>query len=334
MLARRPFASALTIAWVAAALALALFAVVLPPSLPTIFLHCIAAGSFCLRVLLAACTAGSPLLLLPLLVLIGSSVRHGWREAWRQWRTTRIALDRLAAVGFVPLDRNLGAVCDQLGIAGRVDLAPHPAPFAFCHGLFRPRIRLSTALVQLLGPAELAAVLRHERAHVRRRDPGQLLVARTLAAGLPFLPALRELAETLPLAQELAADRAVLAEQCPRDLARAILLVTRHLEAPVMPLAVGMLGSLEARLDQLAGVPVDLPGVSRSAALRTMLTLACGGLLLIVSIVGARPGGAELRFGMPSLWLCLGFAALASLTLLVVYRQRGANRPSSGYVHS
>ena len=47
----------------------------------------------------------------------------------------------------------------------------------FCIGLLRPRIVVSTGLVELLDQAELEAVLAHEASHQRRRDPMRLMVA-------------------------------------------------------------------------------------------------------------------------------------------------------------
>ncbi|MDP8942970.1 MAG: M56 family metallopeptidase, partial [Actinomycetota bacterium] len=66
---------------------------------------------------------------------------------------------------------------------------------AFCAGFLRPRIYVSSAALERLSDAELAAVLAHERHHLRRRDPLRMLFANVLADALFFLPALHRLAD-------------------------------------------------------------------------------------------------------------------------------------------
>lgn len=82
--------------------------------------------------------------------------------------------------------------------------------FAYCIGLLRPKIVLSRGLMERLRPAQLDAVLRHEQAHVVRRDNLRLWLA-----GLALLP--------LPLRfkQPLLADLALAGEQACDDTAVA-----------------------------------------------------------------------------------------------------------------
>src|SRR3984885_3279748 len=60
-------------------------------------------------------------------------------------------------------------------------LITDPQPRAFCVGLFRPRVYVSTGAVAILDEAALSAVLAHERHHARRRDPLRLAAGRVLA---------------------------------------------------------------------------------------------------------------------------------------------------------
>lgn len=69
------------------------------------------------------------------------------------------------------------------------------APNAFCAGLLRPRIFVSTGTLETLRRDELDAVLAHEAHHARSRDPLRLLLARTARDGLFFLPGMHDLAE-------------------------------------------------------------------------------------------------------------------------------------------
>lgn len=79
---------------------------------------------------------------------------------------------------------------------------------AFCAGLFRPRVYLSTGALDLLDAPALAAVLAHERQHATRHDPLRLACGRVLVAGLFFIPALRHLALRQHALAELSADEA------------------------------------------------------------------------------------------------------------------------------
>ncbi|MDP9376961.1 MAG: M56 family metallopeptidase [Actinomycetota bacterium] len=82
------------------------------------------------------------------------------------------------------------------------------APNAFCAGLLRPRIFVSTGTLETLRRDELDAVLAHEAHHARSRDPLRLLLARTARDGLFFLPGMHDLAERYAALAEVAADGA------------------------------------------------------------------------------------------------------------------------------
>ncbi|HWX97976.1 MAG TPA: M56 family metallopeptidase [Solirubrobacteraceae bacterium] len=87
-------------------------------------------------------------------------------------------------------------------------------PQAFCAGLLRPRVYLSTGALELLDTSSLAAVLAHESQHARRRDPLRLACCRVLVAGLFFIPALRRLAQRQHALAELSADEAAVLSPC------------------------------------------------------------------------------------------------------------------------
>ncbi len=309
-MARRPFASLLAVSGVGLALGLALLVVAFPRPLQDALAHCTQTGRVCLQLLMIGQVGGSPLLLLAILTLLGWSIRRGWHAGRDQWRATCAGLARLRAAGLAAPATDLRALCADLGLADGIEVVTCGAPVALCHGLWRPRILCSTGLLALLEPAELKAVLCHERAHLRRRDPLRLLVARSLAAGLPFLPVLGELAAALPVAQELAADQAVLREQGRDGLGWALLAITAAQGAALdrLPLVAGIGGALDARLDQISGMPVVSARLSVGALVRTLLVLGCGLLALVLSRVVVWPAAAAAPAGdtMALLGRCLG----------------------------
>jgi Zn-dependent protease with chaperone function len=143
-----------------------------------------------------------------------------------------------------------------LGIAGRVDAVGTGEAFAVTYRLIRPRILVSTALAVELTAAEVAAVLAHEREHLRHRDPLRMLAVRLLAAFAWYTPAASWLARRTALRRELAADRAS-ARGTGRGVLAGALLKLASLPACPAAAAAGPApdapGSLEARVAQLEG---------------------------------------------------------------------------------
>ncbi|MBX3187052.1 MAG: M48 family metalloprotease [Labilithrix sp.] len=105
---------------------------------------------------------------------------------------------------------------------------PRSGP-AHVSGLLRPRITVSKELRDVLEPAELRAVLAHEEAHARHRDPLRIWLAQILTElQWPFSGArerLRCWMRALELARDEEATREANAD--PADLASAILKAAR-----------------------------------------------------------------------------------------------------------
>ena len=70
-------------------------------------------------------------------------------------------------------------------------LVEHSDPVAYCVAGRHPTVILSTGAVQALEPAQLSAVLAHERAHLTGRHHRLLALARIGHLVLPFLPLMR-----------------------------------------------------------------------------------------------------------------------------------------------
>ena len=162
----------------------------------------IIAGSCCLVTVIARQVTGHGISalwetypsLLPaaaLLAVTGAGLARGtWSAARALGQTT--AFHRGARARRVPVPARLARAAARAGIpARRLAAVTASAPFALTYGLFRPRILASTALAADLDGAELAAVLAHEREHVRRRDPLKDLIARILPPGSSTCPGSR-----------------------------------------------------------------------------------------------------------------------------------------------
>lgn len=155
-------------------------------------------------------------------LLVGSGVWAGWRSLAAWGRTRRlVALSQPSRPGH---GRALETALAWLPpVRHRVRVLPALHPVACTVGLWHPQIVLSAGLVTALTPAELRAVVGHEWAHVRRRDPLRLVVLRFWQDALWFLPIGRALARDSARSMEEAADDAAVALTAqPLDLAAAL----------------------------------------------------------------------------------------------------------------
>lgn len=152
----------------------------------------------------------------------------------------------------LPTGPRVARIARRAGLQGRVTRIDGDEAYAFCYGYVSPRVCLSRGLADLLDDAELEAVLRHEAHHARYRDPLKILVCRTLASALFFLPLAGALRNGYLAGKELCADvDAACGDGFP--LARALLklLDASRPEWPAGVLAIGALSPTEIRLEHL-----------------------------------------------------------------------------------
>ena len=207
------------------------------------------------------------------------------------------------------LRRTLGALStvdarENDGIAGAASsvgiplgtlriIAGLPTP-AFTAGWLRPRIYVASELATKLSADELAAVIAHEAAHVRRLDPLRLSLLRFFSQTLFYIPALTRLAEDIADEAEIAADDLAVASRAvrPTALASAIIALadwgvtgpprTRH----ALGAAVGFQqpNLLERRVRRLIGqdVPVGSHVTRRSVggAVAALTVVWLSGLMM------------------------------------------------------
>jgi len=154
-----------------------------------------------------------PQLLVALLAALGITViARGTAAAVRLQRATRAYTRALVRAGELEFPVAAHVVDDR-------------TPKAFCAGMVRPQIYISTGAVAGLDGAGLRAVLAHEAHHAARHDPLRLFAAQVLTDALFFLPVMRHLRRRYAALVELAADEgAVRAAGGEQPLAAAMLL--------------------------------------------------------------------------------------------------------------
>lgn len=165
--------------------------------------------------MLSGASPGGRLLILTLAGLGLAVPVRGATSVFRQVRATR---------GFL---RSL--------TVARIEDGPAPVitvdddrPLAFCAGLLRPRIYVSTGTRRLLAAPELAAVLAHERHHARRFDPLRMLIVDAVRNAVFFVPVLGRCRSRYGSLAELAADEQAIATAGVRPLASALATFDAH----------------------------------------------------------------------------------------------------------
>jgi hypothetical protein len=135
-------------------------------------------------------------------------------------------------------------------------VAESDAPVVLLAGVFRPRLVVSRGVRQALAPDQLAAALRHERAHRESRDNLKRLLLAVAPGAVPFGHGLRGLERGWARMAEWAADDRAAAGDARRSLALAgaLVRVARMGAAPAAPLATALMADatdLAVRVERL-----------------------------------------------------------------------------------
>ena len=161
----------------------------------------------------------------------------------------------------------------------------YPAAAAYCLPGIRSQIVVSAGTLALLAPAELTAVLAHERAHVRARHDLVLIPFTSLRRTFPRSSVLAQSYRTVALLVEMMADDHALRVRglLPRELATALLRfgTAGPDGAPAGALAVAE-GELTARVTRLLTPQPPLPKAAQAAVVIGSVALVAVPLLLLV----------------------------------------------------
>jgi Zn-dependent protease with chaperone function len=161
----------------------------------------------------------------------------------------------------------------------------YPAAAAYCLPGIRSQIVVSVGTIDLLAPAELTAVLAHERAHLRARHDLVLIPFTSLRRVFPRSRAITQAYRTVALLVEMMADDRALRVRglLARELATALLRfgTSGGEGAPAGALAAAE-GELTVRVNRILTPQPPLPRAAQAAVVLAAIALVAVPLLLLV----------------------------------------------------
>lgn len=163
----------------------------------------------------------------------------------------------------------------------------HPAAAAYCLPGLRPEIVISAGVLDLLDADELAAVLAHERAHLRERHDLVLLPFLALLRAFSWAAVTTRAYRAVGLLLEMHADDRVLRQLPARELATALLRVGAAGGGGVPAGALAVAGApteceVAARVIRLLRPPPGLNGVATAFVLGASAVLVALPAALLV----------------------------------------------------
>lgn len=173
-------------------------------------------------------------------------------------------------------------------------LLEHDQPAAYCVAGRQPTVIVTSGAVHALSPAQLDAVMAHERAHLRYHHHRLQALTRVARQVLPFMPLLRDAEAQVERLVELHADDAATSAHDPRRLATALVVLATPSNPGPGPVPVLAAGATDvvARVQRLAR-PVEPLGRAR----RQLLRLTAAALAVTPMVLAFTPAAVALALG-------------------------------------
>lgn len=203
---------------------------------------------------------------------------------WQAWRTYRCTT-QLVHYAQIPLSVKFKAQVVEFELDPQhIVLIQSPQPIALCFGFLRPRICLSTGLLELLSQTQIKAALLHEDYHRQRFDPLRLLLIEAITTALFFLPIVREWRIIFKIKLELAADHHAVQKTGKAALAGALhrILSYGSAPAPLSNIVAARLNANAARIAALLGERSTPQQISNKSILYSTAVLWILCLILMV----------------------------------------------------
>lgn len=170
---------------------------------------------------------------------------------------------------------------------------------AFTHGLFRPKIYLSTGLTTSLDREELNGVFLHELHHKRHFDPLRFFLLNFLRDTFFYIPYIKHLADSMRFKREKKADDAAVAALLePLSLAGALVKVAAfNKDLAFMPVSIiggKEEGMITGRIKRLVeGGEIRLAAPSKRSLILSFCMTAFLAASLALPLNASFPGASE-----------------------------------------
>ncbi|WP_419960953.1 M56 family metallopeptidase [Psychrobacillus sp. BM2] len=129
---------------------------------------------------------------------------------------------------------------NQMHSSGKKDfiIISNPVPMAITMGFMKPKIIISTGLINLLTDDELKAVVAHEIYHKDNRDPLKIFLLSLCASTIGYIPILKWFSHQYRIIQEVLADEfAIRKQETSMNLGSALLKMLKVGKQEKMPFA-------------------------------------------------------------------------------------------------
>ncbi len=189
----------------------------------------------------------------------------------------------------VRTNNDFQALFYKLKLCGNVHFFDERKPQAFCFGIRKPKIYISTGLVQIMNEKELEVILRHEKYHLENRDSLILMLAAVIESLFPFFPVVSDLIRIYRTDREIKADlEAVRGAADKKSLAEVFKKLLRYEPTthPAFTAEIFSIDTLEARIQSFLLFKTTYKKVSLRNLLLSIVSL--GALIgLMVTPVNA-----------------------------------------------
>ncbi len=158
----------------------------------------------------------------------------------------------------------------------------HKDPLAFCLGILKPKIYLSTKLLKIMNSSELEAVILHEKQHLQGNDNLFLVLPTLLKTTFFFLPIFSDIAQRFEVQKEIRADQNAIKEIGDKSVLISALQKILFTSQPNLAFAnyFSKFTSLEVRINSLLGERTNRRLISLNN-----LVISFGMLLLIATVI-------------------------------------------------
>lgn len=176
-------------------------------------------------------------------------------------------------------DNEFTKLLSKLNLINEAFLIEDNKPFAFCLGVLRPKIYISTALLKVIDKKELEAVLHHEEYHLKSKDSLTMIIGLFGKTLFPFFPIFSDFIKHYRVEREIEADKeAIIKTGSNVFLISALkkLLLNPPLSSGLAPSIIGH-DTLESRIDALTNN--HILGASEYKKLNVLVSLSFVGVI-------------------------------------------------------